>query len=406
MGLAPSRDREIDGKSEGTKVPVQFFHSVSASLLQGDNKTVRRGSLIPAETGDRRSPKPALLPPLTEEMNTAAMRKLCMNKDRSIRNFGVPLLALVVGIGIGLSGRGWLGWDAAERGPAVESGSARAASATVAELDAPSINAAEFDAGASSVDPAEVSELDAPATAQEPPVDDGRSVADVDDPVGHWISQTRAKDWPERWDAVNELGLAGDARGIPALAYVALHDDNPHPRWRSLWAIGNISDDANEALPLLLEPLESSDACDRVRYNAAVALAFFGDASGVTLLQESLEHEDSFQRWEAVYSLGILKDSGSTELLDRRLDHENESSVRIRGETALVLGRIAAPGAAAQLLRALSDDPAHEVRWRAAMALIPVGSAEDEPALRDRLAEEDHSEVREWIEKAIEAIGN
>lgn len=56
------------------------------------------------------------------------------------------------------------------------------------------------------------------------------------------------------------------------------------------------------------------------------------------------------------------------------------------------------------LLRVLANDPSHEVRWRAALALQSVGSAEHEPALRERLAEEDHPEVREWIAKAIEAI--
>ncbi len=318
-----------------------------------------------------------------------------------IRNLGVPLLTLVVGIGIGFSGRGWIERDIAESGSVIQGGLVSAASATAAG----SGQAAESDTRGASGDPSAGVDPDAPASERTQQTEDGHAVEDLDDPVGHWIAQTRADRWPDRWDAVNELGLAGDARGIAALAYVALHDDNPHPRWRSLWALGNIGDGASQARPLLVEPPATPEASDRLRYNAAVALAFFGDSAGVALLQDALEHEDSFQRWEAVYSLGILRDSGSVTMLAPRLDHQSESSVRIRGETALVLGRIAASDAAAQLLRALSGDPAHGVRWRAAMALMSVGSAEHEPELRKRLGEEDHPEVREWIEKAIDAIG-
>ncbi len=299
-----------------------------------------------------------------------------MSEHRRILSLGAPALALVLGIGIGISGRDRLEQGLAESGSVVEATLSDTASGGPAESAAP--------------------------TVPDVPVE-GR-VAELDDPLPHWITQTRAERWPDRWDAVNELGIAGDARGIQALVHVALHDDNPHPRWRSLWAIGMIDDGASRARPLLVEPLEASDASDRLRYNAAVALGFFGDAAGVALLQEALQQEDSFQRWEAVYTLGILRDTGSAAVLAQRLDHETESNVRIRGETALVLGRIAAPDAASQLLRVLANDPAHEVRWRAALALQSVGSAEHEPALRQRLAEEDHPEVREWIAKVIDAV--
>ncbi len=311
-----------------------------------------------------------------------------------IRNLGVPFLTLVVGIGIGFSGRGWIERDTTQSGSVIQGGLVGAAPAT----------AAESETRAASGDPAAAVVPNASSGERAQQTEDGHAVEDLDDPVAHWIAQTRAAQWPDRWDAVNELGVAGDARGIPALAHVALHDDNAHPRWRSLWAIGSIGDGDRQARPLLVKPLETPEASDRLRYNAAVALAFFGDSAGVALLQDALEHEDSFQRWEAVYSLGILKDSGSAAVLAKRLDHQIESNVRIRGETALVLGRIAASDAPTQLLRALNDDPAQEVRWRAAMALMSVGSAEHEPELRQRLAEEDHPEVQEWIEKAIDAI--
>ena len=54
------------------------------------------------------------------------------------------------------------------------------------------------------------------------------------------VAATRHPVWKVRWDAVNELGLRKDPDGIAALAERALHDDNSHPRMRSLWAISAI----------------------------------------------------------------------------------------------------------------------------------------------------------------------
>jgi len=51
-----------------------------------------------------------------------------------------------------------------------------------------------------------------------------------------------------------------------------LYDDNPHPRWRSLWALSAI--DSEETFPPLRTALEDPDQV--VVRNAAVALAFFG----------------------------------------------------------------------------------------------------------------------------------
>jgi len=93
------------------------------------------------------------------------------------------------------------------------------------------------------------------------------------------IDATRHQGWKVRWDAVNELGVRGDARGTAALAERALRDENPHPRWRSLWALSSIDPDAGEAIPLFLVALEDSDPIVVRNAAVAVALDIIGDAS-------------------------------------------------------------------------------------------------------------------------------
>src|SRR5690606_2681137 len=66
--------------------------------------------------------------------------------------------------------------------------------------------------------------------------------------------QTRNEDWRTRWDAVNGRGGMREA-ALPALGALverALADEDPHPRWRALWAIGQVDADGLRATPLML----------------------------------------------------------------------------------------------------------------------------------------------------------
>ena len=140
------------------------------------------------------------------------------------------------------------------------------------------------------------------------------------------IAATRHPAWKVRWDAVNELGLREDPAGIPALADRALHDDNSHPRWRSLWAISAIDQQATEAIPEFISALEDTDPV--VVRNAAIALAFFQHEEARPELLKGLEDPDSFRRWEAVFSLSKVSSGEVIAALLPRLDESVEPNTR------------------------------------------------------------------------------
>jgi len=167
-----------------------------------------------------------------------------------------------------------------------------------------------------------------------PELSQGQSNPNIDD----LIQATEDPDWRARWDAVTAIGNLKNPKGIPALVKRALYDDNPHPRWRSLWALSAVDREGSEAIPLLLPALESADLV--VVRNAAVALAFFDCPEAISELLEGLKDTDEFRRWEAIFSLRNIGDSEVAKALIRLLDETIEPAERVRGEAALTLGRI------------------------------------------------------------------
>jgi len=211
-----------------------------------------------------------------------------------------------------------------------------------------------------------------------------------------------------RWDAVNVLGnLAGRdpeafRPAIPALVARALTDINTHPRWRSLWALGAFPKETieEEVIPRLREGLKSSD--DRIVWNAAVAMAFFGQEEVAPILDQGLSSKNQFQRWEAAYCLGMVHDEASVDLLCRIVSNPNEDQ-RLRQEAVNSLGRIGDPGAIPVLIAALKD-PAAGIRWRAAIALANIGDPSVIPALKEALANEKDPYAAQQIQKAIDRL--
>ncbi|MCR4392534.1 MAG: HEAT repeat domain-containing protein [Candidatus Acetothermia bacterium] len=209
-----------------------------------------------------------------------------------------------------------------------------------------------------------------------------------------------------RWDAVNVLGNLASANpqmarpAIPALAARALTDINPHPRWRSLWALGTFRSQivAEEVVPQLRIGLTSADP--RIVWNAAVALAFFGQVEAAPYLNLGLDAADVMQRWEAVYCLGMVYDEESVSLLIPMLTDVQGRETRIRQEVALTLGKIRDPRAIPALVAAL-EDPESAVRWRAAMSLVRFGDPSVIPAIEAALATEQDPFAIEQMQKAI-----
>ncbi len=216
------------------------------------------------------------------------------------------------------------------------------------------------------------------------------------------IAATNDPQWSVRWDAVNALGNLGDVRGVPALAERALRDDNPHPRWRSLWALSAVEREGDTALPILFEGLESAEP--DVVLNAAVALAFFSQPEARPRLLAALEDSRDFRRWEAVFSLKQVMDSQVTEAFIQRLDESVESDPGVRGEAALGLRVGEGPLIVPALLSSLRNDSSPKVRWRAAMTLGSIGDPALVEELEQVLETEFDPSVREFVEEAITDI--
>ena len=220
--------------------------------------------------------------------------------------------------------------------------------------------------------------------------------------VDQLVVATTDSNWKVRWDAVNELGLRKEPLGIPALAERALRDDNPHPRWRSLWALAAVGQPELETVPLLLAGLEDPDPI--VVRNAAVALAFFDQSEARPELLSGLEDADDWRRWEAVFSLKKVANDEVINALILLLNADAEPDVRVRQEVALALGSIGGQLAIQPLLDALREDASGQVRWRAALSLGKLGDASTVDELEAALAQETDSQVIEFIEKAIEEL--
>ena len=214
-------------------------------------------------------------------------------------------------------------------------------------------------------------------------------------------------DWV-RWEAVNALGSIAHQEpeativAIPAISSVALTDDNSHPRWRSLYALACFPQETIDVsiIPLLLGGLK--DPAPEHQWRAAVALAYFGQQVAVPMLNEGVEREESYEKWEAIYCLGFVHDETSiARLIEVMLDLEQEA--RIRQESALVLGRIGALTAGPALVKALSD-PEDGVRWRAASSLARLGNASALPDLQIAYEAETDEFAKEQISRAIEIL--
>jgi HEAT repeat protein len=216
------------------------------------------------------------------------------------------------------------------------------------------------------------------------------------------IQKTNDPDWEVRWEAVNTLGKLKDRRGVPALVRRAVCDPNPHPRWRSLWALRSVDSQGSDAVPLLRPALQDTDPV-AVR-NAAVALAFFGQPEARTELLKGLADEDAYRRWEAIFILRRIGSPEVTRTLIPLLDHELEPDEKVRREVTLTLGYMDSGEVIVPLLDVLQKDESPQVRWRAAMTLAKVGDAAIAPDLKQAMSIEEDPLVREHIEKALVKI--
>lgn len=198
-----------------------------------------------------------------------------------------------------------------------------------------------------------------------------------------------------RWEIVNLLGSVAAPEGIDALIERIAADEDPHVRWRSMWAIRRI-EDATIADRL-------AQRCDEPSWqgwNACVGLSLFEDRRALPRLVEGLGSSNAWERWEAVDSLGRVFDGSTSAELARGLQ---DASERVRQETVLSLAQIGDAKALDLLLEGL-DDPASAVRWRAAMGLSRRANTAQLEDLESHLAQETDATARKYLQKAIQRL--
>ena len=201
-------------------------------------------------------------------------------------------------------------------------------------------------------------------------------------------------DYQVRWEIANAQGDIHDPRAIPQLVEFVLGDENPHVRWRSIWALREYPDH-QLALERLLAAHESE--AETTRWNAAVGLSMFDDKSCLPTIHAGLGQPDDWRSWEAVNALSRVHDETSLTHLEPFLSTGSE---RFRREAAVSMGLIGDSKATALLVRLLNDsDP--QVRWRAAMSLGRIGDKKTADALRSRRLVETDDFVIEHLVKAI-----
>ena len=222
------------------------------------------------------------------------------------------------------------------------------------------------------------------------------------------IDATRDEVAVIRWEAVNALGSIGLAdptaalSGIAALVARALTDEDPHPQWRSLWALLAFPSSvvSEQIVPSLRQGLESED--ERVCWKAAVGLAYLKQPESAALLNGGLDRRDLFECWEAIYCLSFVHDEESAALLVEVLTDTARDEI-LRQEAANTLGEIGDPVAIPALLVGL-EDPAAGVRWRAALALSKMRVLEAISAIEAALERETHDFAIEQMQQAVERL--
>lgn len=212
-----------------------------------------------------------------------------------------------------------------------------------------------------------------------------------------------------RWEAVNALGAIAQvdpdaaAEAIPALVARASTDHGGHPRWRSLWALTCFPDDviATDIVPRLYLGLEDPE--DQARWYATVALAFFRQPDVAPLLNQGIDREAWFDRWEAIYCLRFVHDENSIVLLIAVFSDAENPEDRSRVDAIMTLSKIKDPTAIPALTGALTD-PLPQIRWTAAQALAAIAGISVLSELEAALTRETDPFARERMEGIIDDL--
>lgn len=216
-----------------------------------------------------------------------------------------------------------------------------------------------------------------------------------------------------RIHAAIALGIYGDADAAPHLMRFLESNDAGELK-AGICALGMLRS------PEALEPLKqflSSDS-DEIRWNAALAVANFGDPSALPVLFQMLDQdyltsvsaskpapaqpqETAFGRWGVAWPFG-----------NPMHGFDEEQRVRVTRQALAALTKLKA-AETIPAVRKLLEAPQEELQWSAALALVEFSDASGIRALEGRLDRRvllrkglGHAASSEILKQAVQAVGH
>jgi HEAT repeat protein len=172
------------------------------------------------------------------------------------------------------------------------------------------------------------------------------------------------------------VGLPPRVETAGALSRAASDPDPAISDWAAVGSVRLGDASARARVKALVERAPSAGG-EGLRVRAALALATVGDATGVPVLGDALDHcEDVLLCRLIIVTLGKLRDARAVPALLKHLPE-----VQNRREMVDALGEIGDPSARDALIARLRGDEYVPVRVRAAAALARIGDLAALPAL-------------------------
>ena len=211
------------------------------------------------------------------------------------------------------------------------------------------------------------------------------------------LARMKDPDFTVRWEMVNIQGYMRDEKAMDALVERILNDNDPHVRWRAMWAVNQYSE-ISRAQELLREASQSTD--DQQRWNAIVGMSMFKMPECLPALHNGVKHSDDWRRWEAINALGRINDESTLAVLEPVIASRNP---RERHEAVVSIGKIAGEKAFTVLCRLLEHhDPG--IRFRACLSLKRRGDVRAIALIEKRKGKETDPQVLKEIDAALAAL--
>jgi HEAT repeat protein len=223
-------------------------------------------------------------------------------------------------------------------------------------------------------------------------LDDGRALAPL-------LGLFRDESEKVRLAAVVATGRLDSTSAVAALMRVVQNDPAPSVRRSAAWALGQL--ESREAADVLAGVL-SRDSDAKVREMSAWALGHMEGRNGRTALANALSKDaDDGVRETAAWALAQLEDRSSVDALAAAT---SDRSARVRGTVAWAIGQLRGDDEGSRvppgLLRLVKDD-SEDVRLKAAWSLGQIGDASALGAIQDALKQEQSSQVRRALVRAL-----